>query len=278
MRAVQAGRRLHRRSPTPATRSRSCSTPTASRRRRCSGSPTGRTCPRRRSCWRPSRPEADYRVRIFTPTLELPFAGHPTLGRCHAWLEARGGAPPERDRAGVRRRARARSAASRTGSRSRRRRCCAAGPVDEETLGRASPAVLGDRPRGDRRRRVGRQRPGLGRRHCSPTPRRCSRVRPGYDDLDVGVVGLHPPDGDALRAARVLPEGRRDGRGPGDRQPQRLGRPVAAAQRRRDRAVRRRARARRSGARGVSTSPRTPTARCGSAAGRSPCVDGTVDL
>jgi PhzF family phenazine biosynthesis protein len=31
---------------------------------------------------------ADYRVRIFTPTTELPFAGHPTLGTCHAWLEA----------------------------------------------------------------------------------------------------------------------------------------------------------------------------------------------
>ena len=35
---------------------------------------------------------ADYRVRIFTPTTELPFAGHPTLGTCHAWLEA-GGTP-----------------------------------------------------------------------------------------------------------------------------------------------------------------------------------------
>ncbi|MDO8210859.1 PhzF family phenazine biosynthesis protein [Conexibacter sp. CPCC 206217] len=31
---------------------------------------------------------ADYRVRIFTPVAELPFAGHPTLGTCHAWLEA----------------------------------------------------------------------------------------------------------------------------------------------------------------------------------------------
>ena len=35
---------------------------------------------------------ADYRVRIFTPARELPFAGHPTLGTCHAWLEA-GGRP-----------------------------------------------------------------------------------------------------------------------------------------------------------------------------------------
>ena len=35
---------------------------------------------------------ADYRVRIFTPGAELPFAGHPTLGTCHAWLQA-GGTP-----------------------------------------------------------------------------------------------------------------------------------------------------------------------------------------
>ena len=40
----------------------------------------------------PSSPEADYQARIFTPTLELPFAGHPTLGTCHAWLAA-GGKP-----------------------------------------------------------------------------------------------------------------------------------------------------------------------------------------
>ena len=34
----------------------------------------------------PTAPGADYRVRIFTPTAELPFAGHPTIGTCHAWL------------------------------------------------------------------------------------------------------------------------------------------------------------------------------------------------
>jgi PhzF family phenazine biosynthesis protein len=38
----------------------------------------------------PEHPEADYRVRIFTPEVEAPFAGHPTLGTCHAWLEAGG--------------------------------------------------------------------------------------------------------------------------------------------------------------------------------------------
>ncbi len=38
----------------------------------------------------PTDPQADYRVRIFTPTTELPFAGHPTLGSAHAWLQAAG--------------------------------------------------------------------------------------------------------------------------------------------------------------------------------------------
>jgi len=43
----------------------------------------------------PTHAEADYRVRIFSPAHELPFAGHPTLGSCHAWLEA--GGRPGRD-------------------------------------------------------------------------------------------------------------------------------------------------------------------------------------
>jgi PhzF family phenazine biosynthesis protein len=46
----------------------------------------------------PTDPAADYRVRIFTPAAELPFAGHPTLGSAHAAAGRCGGA-------GVRRRA-----------------------------------------------------------------------------------------------------------------------------------------------------------------------------
>lgn len=42
----------------------------------------------------PTHAEADYRVRIFTLAHELPFAGHPTLGSCHTWLEA--GRQPKR--------------------------------------------------------------------------------------------------------------------------------------------------------------------------------------
>ena len=41
----------------------------------------------------PQEAGADYRVRIFTPVAELPFAGHPTLGTAHAWLAGRAEAP-----------------------------------------------------------------------------------------------------------------------------------------------------------------------------------------
>jgi PhzF family phenazine biosynthesis protein len=44
----------------------------------------------------PTDPAADYLVRIFTPISEIPFAGHPTIGSCHAWLEA-GGTPGNED-------------------------------------------------------------------------------------------------------------------------------------------------------------------------------------
>jgi PhzF family phenazine biosynthesis protein len=45
----------------------------------------------------PTTAEADYRLRIFTPGSELPFAGHPTLGSAHAWLD-NGGTPRHADR------------------------------------------------------------------------------------------------------------------------------------------------------------------------------------
>jgi PhzF family phenazine biosynthesis protein len=44
----------------------------------------------------PTDPDADYRLRIFTPSEELPFAGHPTIGSAHAWLES-GGQPRDAD-------------------------------------------------------------------------------------------------------------------------------------------------------------------------------------
>lgn len=47
----------------------------------------------------PTDSAADYRLRIFTPAAELPFAGHPTLGSAHAWLEA--GGQPRRANEGI---------------------------------------------------------------------------------------------------------------------------------------------------------------------------------
>ena len=213
----------------------------------------------------PSSPDADYRVRIFTPTLELPFAGHPTLGTCHAWLRGgRRAAPGRRDRAGVRRRPRrdppdpgrprVRGAAAdplRAGRGRRRGR--------DRRRGSGSRAATSWTPRGPTTARAGW-------RCCSRARRRCWRVRPGFVDLDVGLVGpLSGGRRGGVRGARVLPEGRRDRRGPGHGQSQRLARPVAAGQRARERALRRRGRGPRWGARAASTC-RATTARSGSAA------------
>ena len=146
----------------------------------------------------------DYRVRIFTPSLELPFAGHPTLGTCHAWLAA--GGTPRQDGAIVQQ--------------------CGAGPVrvrrTADGLAFAAPPLLRSgpvergagaaprrgarhRPRRHRGRRVGRQRAGLGGRaarqrrggagaaagHHRPGP---GRGRPVPAGLAAGVrgAGVHP--------------------------------------------------------------------------------------
>jgi PhzF family phenazine biosynthesis protein len=133
---------------------------------------------------------ADYRVRIFTPAAELPFAGHPTLGTCHAWLEA-GGTPRDADRivqeceAGlvpVRRTENGLAFAAPPLVRS--------GPVEEELVTKVG-AVLGI----ERSRIVDAawvdNGPGwigilLG------SAEEVLALRPEPTDLDVGVVGPHP--------------------------------------------------------------------------------------
>ena len=161
----------------------------------------------------PESPEADYRVRIFTPVAELPFAGHPTLGTCHAWLAGRAEAPEtvvQECAAGlvpVRRTPAGLAFAAPPLVRS--------GPVQEPLVEEIASRPA-DRPRRDRRRAVGRQRAGLGRR--APRERRggarrapaLHRARPrGGRPLPAGLAG-----GD--RGARVLPQGREPRRGPGD--------------------------------------------------------------
>ena len=140
----------------------------------------------------PEEPAADYRVRIFTPSTELPFAGHP------------------------------RSAAATPGSRPAARRKqdgvivqeCAAGLVPVRACRRRArvrrPAAraLGPRRRGDARpgrssssastrapssTATGSTTGPAGSASCSTAPTTVLRLRPGSIDLDVGVVGPHPP-------------------------------------------------------------------------------------
>ena len=139
----------------------------------------------------PSDAAADYQVRIFTPVSELPFAGHPTLGTCHAWLEA-GGAPREAGtvvqqcRAGL-------VTLRQTGD----GLAFAAppvlrdGPVVEELLGRIA-SVLG----------IGRadivdaswadNGPGWVAVLLA-SAEAVLAVKPGITDLDLGLVGPYPP-------------------------------------------------------------------------------------
>ena len=152
----------------------------------------------------PTDPRADYRVRIFTPGGELPFAGHPTLGSCHAWLE-RGGRPRgagevvqqcgvglvriRRDGAGA----------------GVRRAAAARAEVGADDLD-AVLAALGIGRERARRRAVAEQRPELAQPRCSTRRRPCSRSSPTRRAMKrfaaVGVVGAHPPGGECAFEVR----------------------------------------------------------------------------
>jgi PhzF family phenazine biosynthesis protein len=132
---------------------------------------------------------ADYRVRIFTPVLELPFAGHPTLGTCHAWLTD-GGTPAEETivqecdagLVGIRRTPDGLAFAAPPLIRS--------GPVEEPLVQRLA-AVLGI----DRGQIVDAQWADNGPGWIAVLLESADAVlavRPGADELDVGVVGPHP--------------------------------------------------------------------------------------
>jgi PhzF family phenazine biosynthesis protein len=139
----------------------------------------------------PESQDADYRVRIFTPVLELPFAGHPTLGTCHAWLEA-GGAPRHEEQvvqecgAGlvpVRRTPDGLAFAAPPLVRE--------GPVEEELVGRIASA-LGI----DRAAIVDAQWADNGPGWVAVLLSGADEVlalRPGYAELFIGVAGPHPP-------------------------------------------------------------------------------------
>jgi PhzF family phenazine biosynthesis protein len=150
----------------------------------------------------PSTPGADYRVRIFTPVAELPFAGHPTLGTCHAWLQA-GGAPAAGDRivqecdAGliaVRRTPEGLAFAAPPLVRS--------GPVDEADVQHVA-ALLGI----DRGAIVDAEWADNGPGWVAvllDSAEDVLALRPGAVDLDVGVVGPHPDGAPAAFEVRAF--------------------------------------------------------------------------
>jgi PhzF family phenazine biosynthesis protein len=138
----------------------------------------------------PTESGADYRVRIFTPAAELPFAGHPTLGTCHAWLAAGGtpasdglvvqqcGAGPIRIRRGSDRLAFAAPPLVRSG------------PVDEPLVARVA-AALGIERAAILAAEWVDNGPGwlavmLG------SAEEVLAIRPSFLDQDIGVVGPHP--------------------------------------------------------------------------------------
>jgi PhzF family phenazine biosynthesis protein len=138
-------------------------------------------------------PEADYGVRIFTPVAEVPFAGHPTLGTCHAWLET-GGVPRQPDvvvqecgaglirvRRSGERLAFAAPALLRTG------------PVEEAVVQRVASALGIDRTAILDSQWVDNGLGWVG--VLLDSAEEVLALAPGRVDLDIGVVGPHPPGG-----------------------------------------------------------------------------------
>ena len=137
----------------------------------------------------PESPEADYRVRIFTPVAELPFAGHPTLGTCHAWLAGRAEAPEtvvQECAAGlvpVRRTPAGLAFAAPPLVRS--------GPVEEPLVEEIASVLQIDRAAIDDAQWVDNG-PGWVAVLLASAEAALA-VRPRYTELDLGVVGPHPP-------------------------------------------------------------------------------------
>ncbi len=135
-------------------------------------------------------PAADYRLRIFTPMEELPFAGHPTLGSCHAWLST-GATPKRRDAivqecgaglVNVRRTDEGLAFAAPALRRS--------GPVEEPLLARIASALRIDR--GDvRDAQWADNGPGWVAVMLA-SAEAVLALRPGLVDFSLGVIGPYP--------------------------------------------------------------------------------------
>ena len=139
----------------------------------------------------PTRPEADYAVRIFDTTSELPFAGHPTLGTCHAWLEAGG---HSRDASEIVQECPAgliRIRPTADGLAFRSPPVFRSGPVDADDLSRIAASLrIGGAAIVDARWAAN------GPNWVAVLLAGADEVlalKPGMVDLDLGVVGRHPP-------------------------------------------------------------------------------------
>lgn len=150
----------------------------------------------------PTRPEADYRVRIFTPVLELPFAGHPTLGTCHAWLRSggeegdSGEIVQECDAALVRIRREDGGGLAFAAPPLVR-----SGPASEEDAARVA-AALGVDPGEMLAVEWVDNGPGW---ICAlfESAERLLELRPGALDFDLGAAGFHPPGSEAAIELRA---------------------------------------------------------------------------
>lgn len=152
----------------------------------------------------PDDAAADYKVRIFCPDRELPFAGHPTLGTCHAWLES-GGAPKREhivQQCGVGlidiRREDGRLAFAAPP-------LIRTGPVGESDLARALDVLRLDRGRVVEARWIDNGPGWLGIRLGSADEVLAVEPLGGYPErLDIGVVGPHPAGGEVDWELRAI--------------------------------------------------------------------------
>jgi PhzF family phenazine biosynthesis protein len=150
----------------------------------------------------PTADGADYQVRIFTPALELPFAGHPTLGTCHAWLAATAGRQEQDEivqqcAAGL-----VRVRRTPDGLAFAAPELLRSGPV-EESLVEEIASVL----RIDRSEIVDAQWADNGPGWVAVLLADAEAVlalRPGFADLDIGVVGPYPQDAPASFEVRAF--------------------------------------------------------------------------
>jgi PhzF family phenazine biosynthesis protein len=150
----------------------------------------------------PTEPDADYRVRIFTPVAELPFAGHPTISTCHAWLEG-GGVPVGGDEivqecgAGL-----VRVRRTRDGLGFAAPPLIRSGPVEESLVGQIAE-TLGI----ERKAIIDAQWADNGPGWVAVLLEDADAVlaiEPSFADLDIGVVGPYPPSGEAAFEVRAF--------------------------------------------------------------------------